>query len=524
MINYPDVTGSCGEFDDVTSPVRRRNIPITYNWSPGVYDVCTDIYDVTSSRRSAIGQLCYETADWLAETQLGRSMRRLGRCLMRWRRYLMMSCILSLTIYLVFLDPSGSVNIPEGAINMDELEQELEIGRPVRYVSYKSPLSNHIYSRPWSNKSGYVTEHVNNKHAVSRMIQYSRLWTWADSVVTREELFPEAPMVDDVIQALATAPIVHVDVLQTGDYESGTSEKWVVTLDGGQKAMMKIVWEEKGGMKNGALCNFGYEMPSGEIAAFHLHRILEFRNTPFVSGRMVDLRHDIMPVASPRVAKQIKITSGNETCVEGKCYFCKDKLRLCPSNGQLEVSMAYWIPRQLKLYTYPPKYMPYSTPSMEEWGKIGFNNRTYCNKIRKIEPYEQDYYYYDIFDFAVLDTLMYHFDSKHYAIDDKSKAEGLTIRLDHGRAFCAYDRDDEQIFMAPITQCCTLRKSTYNKLVKHRRTLGEELQYRLSRDPLHPVLFDDWYMALDRRLDLILNMMEKCAKANGGWDKVLVNG
>ena len=37
-------------------------------------------------------------------------------------------------------------------------------------------------------------------------------------------------------------------------------------------------------------------------------------------------------------------------------------------------------------------------------------------------------------DFAVVDTLMYHYDTKHYVIHDHSDAHGLTVRLDHGRA------------------------------------------------------------------------------------------
>ena len=75
MIHFPDVTGSCGEFDDVKSPVHRRNIlpvtPSAYNWSRDIYDVDADIYDVTTSRRPAIGQLGSETADWLAAKLFG---------------------------------------------------------------------------------------------------------------------------------------------------------------------------------------------------------------------------------------------------------------------------------------------------------------------------------------------------------------------------------------------------------------------------------------------------------------------
>ena len=50
-------------------------------------------------------------------------------------------------------------------------------------------------------------------------------------------------MIDDVVNALATARIVHVDQLGKEEtYEGGTAEKWIVTLEGGQKAAMKIEW------------------------------------------------------------------------------------------------------------------------------------------------------------------------------------------------------------------------------------------------------------------------------------------
>ena len=51
-----------------------------------------------------------------------------------------------------------------------------------------------------------------------------------------------------------------------------------------------------------------------------------------------------------------------------------------------------------------------------------------------MKPYDERSFYLDMFDFAVVDALMYHFDSKHYSLNDGSSAEGLVIRLDHGRA------------------------------------------------------------------------------------------
>lgn len=63
-------------------------------------------------------------------------------------------------------------------------------------------------------------------------------------------------------------------------------------------------------MKRAALCNFGYEMPWAEISAFRLHRVLGFRNTPYVAGREVDLAKEFVPVATKQVMREISMTYG----------------------------------------------------------------------------------------------------------------------------------------------------------------------------------------------------------------------
>ena len=57
---------------------------------------------------------------------------------------------------------------------------------------------------------------------------------------------------------------------------------------------------------------------------------------------------------------------GNGTCVTGQCFFCKQPDTMCVGDGIVEASVTYWIPRHVHLFTYPPKYMPYSTPRMDE--------------------------------------------------------------------------------------------------------------------------------------------------------------
>ncbi|ESN90529.1 hypothetical protein HELRODRAFT_108618, partial [Helobdella robusta] len=462
----------------------------------------------------------------------------------------MVVCILT---YSMVIDFKGNIDLDD-FIDYEEIEQEMESYNPVQIVKYKSPIDERLFI-PWppgvsynefefkhsknlnmlmgrqledgDRQSKYQTCH-NAKQSNERTKRFNQIWESADRMISRQGLWdPESAIYRDVLDALATACIVNVEVLDREEYESGTGDKWVVTLEGGQKAMLKIVWESKGDMKKGGLCNDGFEMPTSEIAAFHLHRILGFHNVPIVVGRRLDLLKDIRPNASPAVARQIKITetlAGNESCVRGFCLYCKQEHSLCPRDNIIEVSLTYWVPRRLKLHTKPDLFMPYSTSRMEKWSVYGFNNKTYCDEVRQtIEPYEEVGMYLDLFDFSVLDTLMYHFDTKHYTVDDGSSAHGLTVRLDHGRAFCAYDKHEKHIFLAPVYQCCTLRKSTYENLLKLRGgKLSEMMKAALKSDPLAPILKSVWYTVLDDRLRIILELIDKCISRNGSRQVLIV--
>ena len=154
---------------------------------------------------------------------------------------MMLLCVIGVASYLLVFDAPAYGYIPADAINMEDLEQELELGRPVRIVAYKSPIDGQIYAIPVANKSQSSRDYIFEAH-VSRAHEYQRLWTWADEVISQTELFPEAPEVDEIMNAMQTAKIVNVDLLNLGKYVSGTSEKWIVTMEGGQKAMMKLVW------------------------------------------------------------------------------------------------------------------------------------------------------------------------------------------------------------------------------------------------------------------------------------------
>lgn len=66
---------------------------------------------------------------------------------------------------------------------------------------------------------------------------------------------------------------------------------------------------------------------------------------------------------------------------------------------------------------------------------------------------------------AVLDFLMGNMDRHHYETFKMFGNDTFLIHLDHGRAF-GRAKHDEVSILAPLYQCCIIRKSTLSKLLK----------------------------------------------------------
>lgn len=68
-------------------------------------------------------------------------------------------------------------------------------------------------------------------------------WSLADSMIDQHQLFPDNDTaIELVLRALERARIMRVTSLAVQGYERGTANKWILELDGGQRAVMKIVW------------------------------------------------------------------------------------------------------------------------------------------------------------------------------------------------------------------------------------------------------------------------------------------
>ena len=77
------------------------------------------------------------------------------------------------------------------------------------------------------------------QYQVNTSIYYHDLWTKVNQNISRNNLYVDGIHVEEILASLAKARIVYVEEPPFSDYERGTSEKWLVTLDGGQRAMMK---------------------------------------------------------------------------------------------------------------------------------------------------------------------------------------------------------------------------------------------------------------------------------------------
>ncbi|ROT70902.1 putative glycosaminoglycan xylosylkinase [Penaeus vannamei] len=76
--------------------------------------------------------------------------------------------------------------------------------------------------------------------------------------------------------------------------------------------------------------------------------------------------------------------------------------------------------------------------------------------------------------------------------------------------------------LAPVLQCCRLRRSTHARLVLlSGGGLSRALRELLRLDPLAPVLADAHLRALDRRLAHVLAALSACSEREGGWHNVL---
>ncbi|XP_048777828.1 glycosaminoglycan xylosylkinase-like [Ostrea edulis] len=326
-------------------------------------------------------------------------------------------------------------------------------------------------------------------------------WRLAERMVNDRKVHPEyVPELGSILREMATRKIVSAD---TG--YKGTQLKLSLILEGGQVVAFKPKWYRREDIFSETPYS-GADRHNGEIAAFHLNRIMEFRRTPLVVGRKINLKSEIIPNGSEQLLKTFFV-NGSDTCFYGKCYYCKGKeTGVCAEGDTLEGSVILWLPKSFPLKTYRhPWARTYNPGKQAQWEK----DPNYCSAVKAINIYSHGPRLFDLIDTAIFDFLIGNADRHRYETLG-GHLESAFLLLDNGKSF-GNPFHDEISILAPLYQCCVIRYSTYKRLLLLRHgVLSRVLRNVLRQDPIAPILTEEHYQALDRRLEIVLEKIQTC--------------
>ncbi|CAF1551651.1 unnamed protein product, partial [Didymodactylos carnosus] len=255
------------------------------------------------------------------------------------------------------------------------------------------------------------------------------------------------------------------------------------------------------------------ERHHAEIASFHLDRVLGFNRVPPIIGRILNITSDLLEHAVPDLAKTFFISPANNTCFRGRCsYYCDTGHAVCGRPKDfLEASLQILLPRppvvEWHKITHPYR-RSYSATKYAKWE----SNENYCYDKVLNDDYYHNRLLLDMTDLAAFDFLIGNMDRHHMMRISSFGPNSALIHLDNGRSFGRYDYDDLTI-LTPIRQCCFFRYSTFQRFqILYKQRLSVLLNRSLKTERLKLILINEHLIALDRRLNILLHLINDCVK------------
>nr|XP_002122861.4 glycosaminoglycan xylosylkinase [Ciona intestinalis] len=275
---------------------------------------------------------------------------------------------------------------------------------------------------------------------------FKKLYKVAGSWVNERQIYPyQHPELAAILKLMASAKIMKADALP-----KGTQIKLLLVLEGGQRVVFKQKRYARDHIIEGKPYD-GYDRHNAEIAAFHLDRILDYRRSPLVVGRVVNLKTEIMPVATTRLLDTFREKDGN-ICYFGVCLYCNEKNMACGDGDVIEGSVTLWLPEKWSVFEKlrHPYQRTYVDNRMARWEK----DETYCEKVVKHQPpYDRGTRLLDVADAAVFDYLIGNADRHHYEIFKNKSKDAMLLMLDNAKSFGNPSHHEPSI-LAPLRQCC----------------------------------------------------------------------
>lgn len=207
-----------------------------------------------------------------------------------------------------------------------------------------------------------------------------------------------------------------------------------------------------------------------------------------VTGRILNMTSEIYHLASSELLKTFFVSPAGNLCFHGKCsYYCDTAHAICGSPDMLEGSFAAFLPSKAfaprKVWRHPWR-RSYHKRRKAQWQQGTYNEKMkilwhipqysldhvrfadsdYCSLVRDIPPYGEGRRLLDLIDMSVLDFLTGNMDRHHYETFKLFGNDTFPIHLDNGRGFGKPFHDEASI-LAPLLQCCVIRRSTVQTLL-----------------------------------------------------------
>ncbi|KAH3752723.1 extracellular serine/threonine protein CG31145-like [Dreissena polymorpha] len=319
---------------------------------------------------------------------------------------------------------------------------------------------------------------------------------------------PDDPAIDGLLNDMATKPFKYLEMM-----EKGTELKLLIQYFDGTKAVFKPMrWpRDHETLPNHFYFN-DYERHNAEIAAFHLDRIFGFYRVPPVTGRFVNMTSEIFMLAGKALKKTFYVSPIGNLCFFGECsYYCDSRHSFCGVGDVIEGSLMTWLPEPPvgdRDRWRSPYRRSYSKFRKAEWEV----DDTYCEGLLLDDQLLYERFMPDLIDAHIFDFITGNMDRHHIEVFLHLRNDSCPIHMDNGRGF-GKTKVDEFSILAPLIQCCRIRKSTFLKLTKlyvGPEPLSELLDESLRNDPLYPILTSGFYDAVDRRVLHVLRTVARC--------------
>ncbi|KAG8227419.1 hypothetical protein J437_LFUL000428 [Ladona fulva] len=383
----------------------------------------------------------------------------------------------------------------------------------IEKIKYKlSQLSSRYYRRKSSSYS--LIKQLQDDLNETVPISINLLQT-ADEWATPNQLVPNpAPVLGSLLRTLCTSQIRKAE-----NARKGTQLKLLLTFDSGWQGVFKPQWYERNEVLWGPSYG-GKDRHNGEVASFHLSLLLGLPRVPITVGRRLHLPLEILPVADQALHNTFSL-NGSSTCLHGVCLYCTPKEPVCGKtldgkNGgpYLEGALSLWLPSKLlplKRHRSPWQ-RTYKPGRAAKWEV----DKDYCVKI--MQDQENQIFrekllarsrLLDLIDAAIFDFLIGNGDRHHHETFQPFP-NSTVLLIDNGKSF-GNPYDDHLDILAPLYQCCIIRRKTWERLqILSGGVLGEALEILLRPSHLSPLLTPPHYVALNRRLLHVYATVENC--------------